>query len=465
MKVLLLKPYLPTHYIVPPLGLGYLATALRSAGHTVNILHCTKESLQPEDLPAILSLEKPDVVGFQAHSCELHVLRQITEIIQQSHPEILLVAGGPHPSAAPEHFMESIPAIDFAFRGEAERSLVQFLEAYWQPDQNLDEIPGLIWRGLDGIQSNEPMFVNDLDTLGMPAWDLLQPQTYPQAPHGAFFDKFPIAPIMTTRGCPFKCTFCGAQTIAGRKIRRRSIPHIMGEIELLYSEFSVRELHIVDDAFIASKAFILEFCEAMSDLQERGINPSLAFPNGIRLDNVDEEILTNLKRAGLYSTLVGIESGSQRILDAMKKGLTLELIEERVRLIKKAGLNVHAFFIVGFPGETEDDIQQTIDFAKKLPLDGALFSAFLPLPGTEITEQLLTTGELPPDFDWNSLFYSRIAYTPEGISKEKLKSLQRQATLMFYLRPKILISLPQRIKSWYHFKTLTKKTWDNLFMS
>ena len=202
----------------------------------------------------------------------------------------------------------------------------------------------------------------------------------------------------------------------------------------------------------------------MQEMQRRGIKLSVGFPNGVRLDTLTEPLLHDLKRAGCYSMLVGIESGSQRILDLMKKSLTLELVRERVKLIKKVGLTVHAFFIIGFPGETEADILTTIRFARSLPLDGALFSSFLPLPGSEITRQLIECGDLAADFHWGNLFYSRVTYTPKGITPQKLKSLQRKATLSFYLQPRVLLAIPFRIKSWYHFKVLAKKTWDNLFL-
>ncbi len=202
----------------------------------------------------------------------------------------------------------------------------------------------------------------------------------------------------------------------------------------------------------------------MEELRRRGVIVSVGFANGERLNTITGDFLKDLKRAGCYFMLVGIESGSQRILDAMEKGLNLDLVRERVRLIKKAGLTVHAFFIIGFPGETEEDIQQTMRFARSLPLDGALFSCFLPLPGSEITNDLIACGDLAADFHWGNLFYSRVTYALRGLTPERLKALQRRATLAFYLQPRILFSLPWRIKSWYHFKVLAKKTWDNLFL-
>lgn len=228
-------------------------------------------------------------------------------------------------------------------------------------------------------------------------------------------------------------------------------------------EYGIREIHIVDDTFTQKAKRVKEFADGMEELRRQGIMVSVGFPNGVRLNTITEDLLKDLKCAGCYSMLAGIESGSQRILDAMKKGLDLDLVRERVRLIKKAGLTVHAFFIIGFPGETEEDIRLTLRFARSLPLDGALFSCFLPLPGSEITNDLIACGDLAADFHWGSLFYSRVTYAPRGLTPKRLKALQRRATLSFYLQPRILFSLPLRIKSWYHFKVLAKKTWHNFF--
>jgi radical SAM superfamily enzyme YgiQ (UPF0313 family) len=464
MKILLLKPYSESHYVVPPLGLGYLVTALRNAGHTARSVHCTKDKITFDKLADLVKSENPDVVGFQVVSCDLEVTRQSAEIVRQVLPQALILVGGPHPSGNPDDTMNSLPMVDFAFRGEAEGSLVQFLEDYQQGGKNYSNIPGLIWREGTVVKSNLPVFVEDLDTLGFVAWDQIHPETYPQAPHGAFFDRFPISPIVTTRGCPYGCTFCAARTVAGRKIRYHSISHVLKEVELLYRDYGVREIHIIDDTFTQKAERVREFADGMQEMQRRGIRVSVGFPNGVRLDTLTETVLADLKRAGCYSMLVGIESGSQRILDLMKKSLTLDLVRERVRLIKKAGLTVHAFFIIGFPGETEEDIHTTMRFARSLPLDGALFSSFLPLPGSEITRQLIECGDLAADFHWGNLFYSRVTYAPKGITPQKLKSLQRKATLGFYLRPRVLLAIPFRIKSWYHFKVLAKKTWDNLFL-
>jgi anaerobic magnesium-protoporphyrin IX monomethyl ester cyclase len=211
--------------------------------------------------------------------------------------------------------------------------------------------------------------------------------------------------------------------------------------------------------FNFTKQRVLDFCRG---IRERGLEISYTFPNGLRLNHLDLETLRLMKETGAYSFNVGIESGSQRILDVMKKNLTLELIEEKVNLIVEAGLEPCGFFIIGFPAETREDIGATIRFARRLKLKRAHFSNFLPLPGTETTRLLLENREIAKPV-WEELFYARVPYAPPGISRRQLKRLQRKAYLSFHLRPRILWGILAEIKSVNHLKLTLKRVWDYLF--
>ena len=234
---------------------------------------------------------------------------------------------------------------------------------------------------------------------------------------------------------------------------------VLREMELLYHEYGVREFHIIDDMFNFTKQRVLDFCRG---IRERGWEISYTFPNGLRLNHLDLETLRSMKDTGAYAFNVGIESGSQRILDLMKKNLTLELIEEKVNLIVAAGLEPCGFFIIGFPGETRAEINATIRFARQLKLKRAHFSNFLPLPGTEMTRQLLDNREIAKPA-WEELFYARVPYSPVGISRRQLKALQRKAYLWFHLRPRVLWGILREIKSVNHLKLTLKRIWDYLF--
>ena len=248
-----------------------------------------------------------------------------------------------------------------------------------------------MWRDESGnIVVNKQQHIENLDSLEMPAWNLMGLNSYPKIPPTLLFKKQPFAPISVTRGCPFSCTFCAAH-IHGRKIRSRSIDNVLMEIDLLYRDYGIREFYIVDDNFTADKAMVKKFC---SEIINRKYDIAFCNPNGVRLDTLDMEMLTLMKKAGWYYLSVGIESGSQPVLDHMKKRINITLVREKVSIIRKAGLEVYGFFIVGYPTETLEDIKKTVNLALELDLIGANFSCFHPLPGTAIFEMLVQNGKI-----------------------------------------------------------------------
>jgi anaerobic magnesium-protoporphyrin IX monomethyl ester cyclase len=466
MKILLVVPVREekiAYYVTPPLGLGYLATALRRVGHEVAILDCIRLRLDFSGFETAVRERQPGLVGFQTFSSDMVSVRRSAEIVKGLRPDTVTVVGGPHPSGDPVGTMGFLPHVDYAFQGEGEVGLplfVEYLEGRGKATDLLQEnIPGLIWRQNSLVRRNPPAYVEDLDSLGMPSWDILRPQDYPPAPHSVIYKSYPIAPVMITRGCPFPCTFCAAHTINGRRMRRRSIPHVLEEIDLLHTTYGVNEIQIVDDNFTIDREYVRRFC---SGLIERRLTVDWCCPNGVRMDTLDEELLRDMKRAGAYRIAIGIESGSQRILDHMKKRQRKEMVKEKVALIRKVGLRPHGFFILGYPEETVNDIRETIAFACELDLETAGFSLFLPLVGTEIYNVLASHGHISSD-TWGDFITSRVVYTPEGITPGQLKRLQRTAFLRFYLRPKYLVRFARSISSVHNLKYLAKRALSYLF--
>lgn len=446
-----------THYVVPPIGLGYLASALRKERFDVQILDCIKEKISFEKFKWIIKEGNFDIVGIQTFSCDLATVQRLIDMTKNINSSILTIVGGAHPSGVGEEIFDDLRNLDFAFKGEAEIGVPLLLKKLG--DSNLQDIPGLIWKLNHHPVCNPPIYVEELDSLGLPSWDLMNPQTYQQAPQGVFLRTPPVAPISTSRGCPFLCTYCAGKTITGNKVRKHSIDYVIDEIKFLYHHYGVREIHVVDDTFTQFRDRVVSFCHQLLD---KNIKISFTFPNGVRLDTLDEDLLVLMKKAGCYSMIVGIESGSQRILDHMKKRLNLKQIEEKVSLINRVGIDVRGFFILGYPTETKDDILATIKFARKLKISAAHFSNFLPLPGTEITRRLLKEKKIEK-IEWSKLFYSKAPFTPEGIKPDELKKFQRKAYLKFYLRPIILIRLFSQIKSFYHFWSIIKRLKGYLF--
>ncbi|MDD5547593.1 MAG: radical SAM protein [Candidatus Pacebacteria bacterium] len=465
LKVLLMRPDSRSDELIPPFGLGYLITAARKK-HDVEILDGIKEKLTPEKFREILKDKKYDVIGIQIFTFHVISVKEYVKVIKEVLPEAKIVFGGPHPSCAYANIFQLFPNIDWAFRGEAEVGLAKLLDLIAEnkeADRNkLMEVPGLIWR-IDGrTVANQQLFVEDLDELGMPSWDILKPNTYPLAPHGGFFKNYPIAPIIITRGCPFSCTYCAGYLVSGKKIRFRSVDKVMEEIKWLYNEYGIREIHIEDDNFTFNPDFVREFCRKM---KESGLGITWTCPNGVRLDTLTEDLLLTMKDAGLYSISVGIESGSERILKEMKKSLTKDVIREKVSLIKKCGLEISGFFIIGYPGETIKDITETIDFSIELGLKRAGFSLFKPFPGTEITRKLVESGELKEmsDEDWSRFVLADAVYAPQGFTREQMKGLRKKALRRFYFRPKIVIKFFSEVRNIQHLKIVLKRIYSWLF--
>jgi len=458
--ILLVTPINKTHYCVPPLGLGYLVSALRKAGsYSVFLLDPIKENVDYYKFAELLKEKKPKILGVQCFSFDVSSVNRMLEAAKGIDPSIITIVGGPHPTAVSESIFSDIGNLDFALKGEGEISFPLFTKAMLGAKGALDSIPGLIFKDKGRIMANPSEPIQDLDSLDMPAWDTIDPSTYPDIVEGGFYKDFPVAPILTSRGCPYDCTFCANKISMGQELRLRSIDKVVDEIEYLLNNHQVKEFHILDDNFTINKKRVLSFCQR---IREKRIKTNFAFPNGVRLDSLDEEILASLREIGVYSITVAIESGSQKILEQMKKRLTLDTIKKKIGLIRKMKFIVNAFFIIGYPTENKEDILSTIKFARKLPLDLAQFSCFLPLPGTEITQTLLNSGKLK-NINYADLFYSRVPFSPEGITKRELKVFQRRAFLSFYLRPYILFRLISRLKSFRHFNMILKRAKDYIF--
>lgn len=463
MNILLINPINRSYVIMPSLGLGYLASRARTKGHTVTILNCLKEKMRFKDFQIYLKHNQFDVIGFQMYSYDLNPVKKHIHIIKSISPSTVTIAGGPHPSGAPRQTLEYLTELDFAFRGESEIGfplLLDRLEEKLHDPQNLLEVPGLIWRRDSDIMVNKPGYITHLDELEFPSWDLLEPHTYHEASHGAFAKYFPAAPIIISRGCPFQCTFCAGKAITGPQLRFRSIDNVIEEITYLSTHFGIREFLIEDENLTFNKALTTEFCEKLLKSPLKQI--SWSCPSGVRLDTLDIEILELMERAGCYSLAMGIEFGTQKMLDLTKKQLTLEMIEEKIALLAQTRIKTTGFFMMGVPGETLDDIKETIKFALKLELDRAQFNNFMPLPGSEIGDRLQKESNLE-NFDWSRMFVHNVSFEIPGINRKKLRNLQRTTYLRFYLRPKIIINILKEIKSFRHLLYLLRRIKDSIF--
>lgn len=455
MKVLLVNPINRSYVVMPSLGLGYLAAVSRQAGHHVYIVNCLKERMTYDDFARVIQEQHYDVIGFQVFSYDLDSVKRHLAIIKSIFPSAVTIAGGAHPSGDPEGTMHYLADLDFAFQGEGEIGFPLFLNRLADNSGDFSSVPGLVYRDHGQIRMNKACYVEDLDSLPMPAWEILLPETYPEAPHGAFTKQFPTAPIMITRGCPFQCTFCAGKTITGLKVRKRSVENVINELKYLRNR-GIKEFHVEDENFTAHRGLVIEFCRR---LRKENLGLTWSLPSGVRIDSIDEEMLKEMELSGCYSLALGIEFGSKRIMDLTKKRLSPELVRTKLQLFKKVRIKTTGFFLFGIPGETLDDMKQTASFALELPLDRAQFNNFMPLPGSELWNHLKAAGKIQ-DIDWSRFFVHDVAYADPNVRVKDIKWLQRMAYLRFYLRPRIAWNVLREVKSLHHFKFLMKRFLD-----
>jgi len=432
MKCLLVKVPSDMHVILPPIGLGYLISYAKEKLNNVEfkILDCLKENYTHDDFKNYIIKEKPDLIGMTAFTMEINSALKCAEITKEINSEIITIIGGPHTSNVPEEVLSN-KNVDFVMKGESEISFYELIKEL-QNKKNFENIPNLGYKKNEKIIINNSEMPQDLDSLPFPDYDLMKFKHYPKM---YFMKNFPSAPIITSRGCPFSCTFCSAGKLSGKKFRSRTPENIIKEIKYLKENYNIKEFQIWDDNFTLNRERAMKFCDLL--LKEK-INLEWWCPNGLRIETLDEELLKKMRQTGLYAMAFGIESGSEKIQKDMKKNLNLNKTKEIVNIAKKLGIRTQGFFIIGYPTETKEDILKTIKIAKELPLSRASFSLFQPLVGSEIYDILKNEGRLE-NININECEYSKTSILPQDLKDAKeLKNLQKKAILSFYLRPKTL---------------------------
>lgn len=430
MKVILTRPFYHSHLITPPLGLGYLSSYIKSAGFSdTKILDGLNLELSNREITEICKKDKCDIVGISIISDYRSEAFDLSRKLKEAGIKVAL--GGPQITALPQISLNESGA-DFAICGEGEITFLELLRRISAGNSNFNNIPGLYTKDIKENIHRE--FIEDLDMIPFPDWEEMNPAKYKKAPHGGLIKNFPVAPVVSSRGCPFECTFCASPNLWKKKIRFRSAKNLVDEIEYLVHRFKVKEIHFEDDNLTLKKSHIEGIC---GEILKRNLSISWATPNGIRVETVTPDLLKLMKRSGCYYLAFGIESGSQNILDNIKKKTKLETIEYAVRKASKAGILTQGFFIFGLPGETRETIDETIKFAKKIPLDRAQFLILDILPGSELFEK--TDPEKLCASDYRS--YQEVSWIPEGIDKTTLQDAPGKAFRSFFLRPRQIFSL------------------------
>lgn len=456
--LLLIKPLSKyTLQYTPSLGLGFIAGYVERRGFSAQIYDCNVKKVSSGNLPKHLPLKSYRLIGLQAYDMDLREVKEYLRVIRKQSPDVFTVVGGPAPSSNPEFVLKFLEHADFLVVGEGEIAVEKLLKGlYPKMDRALlEQVPNLAWLNGDEIHLTKHEYVSDLDAIGAPAWDRINPRLYSNAVHGFFYRRLPALPIMVSRGCPFHCSFCGSRNITGYTVRRRNPDSVIDELEYLKNRYGLKEFQVVDDNFTFPPDAAFTFVEK---LIQRRTGLWWTCPNGLRIDTLDKKLLSAMKESGCYEVAVGIESGDPRILKDMGKKLSLETVAEKIRLIHAQGINVVGFVMVGYPLETEQTLTQTMKFVLSLPLVRVSLTRFIPMLGTPITDRLIASGEIKQEeIDPTNQNYNNFTYIPSKLTKSRLMYWYRMFFLRFTMRPRIIHHNLGSIRSLSHAKVIIKK--------
>ena len=443
MKIILINPPFEDEYsvggsksikyvlnVIPPLGLAYLAAALEKEGFSVKIIDGFVDNINVSEIAS----DSPDIVGISAATPTFNSTLSIAKKIKAVLPSAIIVLGGAHITAMPFEAM-SCGTFDIGVIGEGEEILLEIARSLRGRSKATDEaisgVKGIIFReGGHLITTPTREAIKDLDSLSFPARHLL-PSLSCYRPTPASYRLLPLGVMITSRGCPQQCSFCD-RAVFGSSYRFRSAENVLAEADELIGKYGAREIRFFDDCFALNRQRTSQICAGLR--KRKDIIPWTCLTT---VGSVTKELLQEMKASGCWQVLYGLESGSDRMLKLLNKGASLEQNIQAVRWANEAGLSVRADFIVGTPGETEETLRETLDFALKMRLDYAHFNKFVPYPGTELYEKLRGEG-FSFDFGRGSSITDNqsFQYIPETIAdKDYYRGFINYAHKRFYLRP------------------------------
>ncbi len=423
----------------PPLGLLYVAAYAEDRGRTVHVMDVNAERLHFEDIERFAADHQPDWVGMTAVTAQIINTHRIAGIIKRVSPRSKVVIGGVHATAMPDEVLRD-DSVDFVIRGEGEIPFFELVSA-----KAPETIGGLSYRGgnpLQPIRHNqlaEPL--QDLDALPTPAYHLICFDLY--KPAVGAYRRLPSINMTMTRGCPGKCTFCNSAETA---LRTRSAEHVVNEIQKLQVRYGIREVSFYDDTLTIFKPQVARMCEL---IVERGID--LTWSCFARTDCVSPPLLAKMRAAGCHQILFGIESADPDILRNIRKPIDIEQTRKAVRMVQDAGIAVRAAFMFGNPGETVETMRRTIDFAKHLDPDIALFNITTPYPGTQMFEWARKNGYLRT-LDWNDYDLANSVLELPTVSSAEINRMYKIAYREFFFRPSYLFRRLFKMRSWDDIK-------------
>jgi len=444
--VLLIFP--PLNYterrVFPPLGLAYIASVLENVGIHVGIIDSPALHLSCEHIIRIIKRKHPEIIGIQTAFHTFNECKNLIEMIRNFLPDSHIILGGHLPSSFPHRALTEAHSADMCVIGEGEYTMLELVNAL-SKNLPLEKIKGLALKKDKNVYVTpyrEP--IRNLNSLPFPARHLLPMKMYRFLPHE--FKRSPVVTMLSSRGCPFRCTFCSKPNF-NNSYRVRSPQNVISEIIEVVNHYSAKEIFFVDSVFGLYKSWCEKFCEHL--IQEK---LDITWSCQTRIDLMNKELLANMAASGCRSILFGIESCSQRLLDMLNKPIPMSKVMKIVKFAKDMGISVRASFIIGLPTETKKETLQTIKFAKELDPDFVQFHLFVPFEGTAIYEFSKRTGVFldgTGDFD----LPEKVKFVPHTYnSKNELIRIQKFAYKNFYLNLKKIPEIIFKIRSLDNFK-------------
>ncbi len=442
----------------PSVGLAYIASILRDNGYNVSILDAYVSQLGAGEILDEVASRNVDLIGISVLTTSVDVVTELIKRIRKQLPQLKIVLGNMHASLFCDEILNDHLA-DFIIHREGEYAMLELVKALENGDDP-QSVKGISFRD-DGHIIHTPVrpFITELDKLPFPAWDLFPLDSYHTDPRTEVISGKTERLILATRGCPNACTFCSSRTerSMGSKYRMRSPVNIVDEMEYMHERYKSEVFSFMDMAFPLKKAHAMAVFQEMID---RGINKKVVWCTECRVKPIDHEIFKAMREAGCVRINFGIESGSNRILKALKKGFTLDDVRRAVGMARKVGIEVDGMFMMGLPTETDQEIRATIDFAIELNVRYAIFNIFVPYPGCELYDMLSAQDKVSfkswSEFTSYPTYTSRKPiYVPDGLTHSQIMNLQKYAMRKFYLRPRFVCQefkrfKPSKIKEYYH---------------
>lgn len=426
-----------------PLGVLYVAASLIREGHEVAFFDGS--FLGHEELMNRVRSFKPEMVGIYSNTPLWKKAKKTAKEVKSHDEGTYVVIGGPYPIAMGERVLEECEAVDAVVTGEGEHTAVEIARRV-EEGRSLEGVKGAIYRERGRVRRNPPRpLIKDLDSIPFPARHLLEDPNLYVPPLGTYRRK-PVATVITSRGCDSRCIYC-FQIGKERFIRYRSVENVMKELELC-QEQGYREIRFLDDTFTGDYHRALRIAE---EIKKRGLD--FTWYVSSRVNTVDERLLRTFKKAGCWAILFGAESGVQKNLNTLRKGITLDQTRRAVRAAKKAGLKVCLPFIFGIPGETYEEGLKTIDFACELDPDFANFHTLAPFPGTELYDKAAEYGVISGNVE--DFTFEGAAFVPHTMTKEEIELLRSIAFRRFYSRPRFILRKLLGVRSRDDLKMLT----------